>query len=653
MLGKAIVPLHEIAKPAAASVGARRRPAGRGPLRKQRRLRESVAVADDDDVESEPPLSRGSTVCSPEGSVVGEGGASEMERLRGVAEQEGVCWTKLKGHPFWPTQVVRMSDALRAEERFMTASRFKRKGDDTVVMYFGTCEIAYVCAEKACLSWGAGLERGLHLTMKGRAVFQRALQEVKEYCARNTRYPRGWWCEPQCMALAAELVQECATPGFQDRCRSAVSTAVSEKVVWAKMRGFPYWPVQLLPKAIVLANYPTLKLPSMPASSVTCMYFGTGEVAVVPERNTVPFGAGLTRGYVADSERHDFHVALGEAWGYLKTPRVWPSGFLSGQLWWNADEAATAKIVEKVKAVVPDMPVYEHIRKSVWAVEGVEPPARLRKTEVATCNCAPLSRLNRKTCIDNSCLNYISHFICDPSTCPAGANCGNIAFHKRKSPRLKPFYTKDGRGWGLLTREPIASGTFIVEYVGEIIDRKTVERRLDETQREGSSDYYIMGLKGDYKMDAARKGNLSRFINSSCAPNCATRKWTDAATGQTHVGIFAIKDIAAGTEVTYNYCFEDFGLAGKKRKRSFSCKCGTADCCMLDPIERELMRKLVGKRLEVRWDCGWYAGIVERYNPRLKLFHIEYDDGDYEDLSLGLSLGSDDHVPFRLIGSKR
>lgn len=45
-------------------------------------------------------------------------------------------------------------------------------------------------------------------------------------------------------------------------------------------------------------------------------------------------------------------------------------------------------------------------------------------------------------------------------------------------------------------------------------------------------------------IDAGPKGNLSRFMNHSCAPNCETQKWT--ANGDVRVGLFAIYDILAG-----------------------------------------------------------------------------------------------------------
>ena len=53
------------------------------------------------------------------------------------------------------------------------------------------------------------------------------------------------------------------------------------------------------------------------------------------------------------------------------------------------------------------------------------------------------------------------------------------------------------------------------------------------------------------------QGALGRFINHSCEPNCETQKWI--VRGELAIGLFAIKDIPAGTELTFDYNFERYG----------------------------------------------------------------------------------------------
>ena len=81
---------------------------------------------------------------------------------------------------------------------------------------------------------------------------------------------------------------------------------------------------------------------------------------------------------------------------------------------------------------------------------------------------------------------------------------------------------------------------------------------------------YYMSLAPDQLIDATDKGNASRFINHSCDPNCEIQKW---ATGSNYsVGIFAIRDISPGEEITFDYQFERIGNG------AIPCFCGSPKC---------------------------------------------------------------------------
>ena len=53
------------------------------------------------------------------------------------------------------------------------------------------------------------------------------------------------------------------------------------------------------------------------------------------------------------------------------------------------------------------------------------------------------------------------------------------------------------------------------------------------------------------------QGALGRFINHSCNPNCETQKWV--VRGELAIGLYALKDIPAGVELTFDYNFERYG----------------------------------------------------------------------------------------------
>ena len=69
-------------------------------------------------------------------------------------------------------------------------------------------------------------------------------------------------------------------------------------------------------------------------------------------------------------------------------------------------------------------------------------------------------------------------------------------------------------------------------FTGEIFNDTEQRRRHLQLQQEKSGHFYSMQLAPGLIIDARRKGNVARLINTSCDPNCETQKWTDASTGK-------------------------------------------------------------------------------------------------------------------------
>ena len=175
---------------------------------------------------------------------------------------------------------------------------------------------------------------------------------------------------------------------------------------------------------------------------------------------------------------------------------------------------------------------------------------------------------------DSSCLNRALWTECHPSVCRP--NCANQDFQKHNTPPLYPFYT-GGKGWGLKSRAPIKKGTFVVEYCGELIDGPEFQRRLKAKQDAGDVAYYFLTLDNQRIIDAGPSGNMARFMNHCCQPNCETQKWT--VLGDTRVGLFALHDIPADTELTFNYqleCAQD--MVNESNQRKQPCGCGAPNC---------------------------------------------------------------------------
>jgi len=95
------------------------------------------------------------------------------------------------------------------------------------------------------------------------------------------------------------------------------------------------------------------------------------------------------------------------------------------------------------------------------------------------------------------------------------------------------------------------SGDFVIEYVGEVIDVDEFQQRLRAKQDAQDESFYFLTLDTTRVIDAGPRGNLARFMNHSCQPNCQTQKWT--VNGDTRVGLFALQDVPAHAELTFNY----------------------------------------------------------------------------------------------------
>lgn len=105
--------------------------------------------------------------------------------------------------------------------------------------------------------------------------------------------------------------------------------------------------------------------------------------------------------------------------------------------------------------------------------------------------------------------------------CKCSKNCPNRVVQRGRKQTLAIFKTEE-RGWGVRTKRQIAQGQYICEYVGEIISAAEAERRgkiYDAVGRTYLFDLDFNGTDNPYTVDAAKYGNVSRFINHSCNPN--------------------------------------------------------------------------------------------------------------------------------------
>ncbi len=136
---------------------------------------------------------------------------------------------------------------------------------------------------------------------------------------------------------------------------------------------------------------------------------------------------------------------------------------------------------------------------------------------------------------------------------------------------------------GCYTTTPIRRGARVIEYTGRRITAAEADRRYQD-----SSVTYLFGL-GNGRMVIDGHG-MAMFINHSCDPNCETREKNG------RVWIEAIRDIAAGEEITYDYCLYDGG-----DDEAF-CNCGANNCrgTMYSPKEVRKRKVAAGAKRKKR-----------------------------------------------------
>ncbi|KAK5871200.1 hypothetical protein PBY51_004092 [Eleginops maclovinus] len=155
----------------------------------------------------------------------------------------------------------------------------------------------------------------------------------------------------------------------------------------------------------------------------------------------------------------------------------------------------------------------------------------------------------------------LSSFSCDSDL----VKFNQLKFRKKRI-RFSRSHIHD---WGLFAMEPIAADEMVIEYVGQIIRQIIADMREQRYEEEGIGSSYLFRVDQDTIIDATKYGNLSRFINHSCNPNCYAKIIT--VESQKKIVIYSRQPIAVNEEITYDYKFpiEDTKIP---------CLCGADGC---------------------------------------------------------------------------
>uniref|UniRef100_A0A182RNR4 Histone-lysine N-methyltransferase n=1 Tax=Anopheles funestus TaxID=62324 RepID=A0A182RNR4_ANOFN len=226
------------------------------------------------------------------------------------------------------------------------------------------------------------------------------------------------------------------------------------------------------------------------------------------------------------------------------------------------------------------VPKFKYIRSNVQidSLITIDPNAR----SMPVCSCVDSCTSTQSECLcsertwytnDGRLMNDFNYL--DP---PTVIECGDLCDCNRRLCRnrvvqhglhipLQLCYIP-GKAWGVRTMLPIPKGSFLVEYVGEILSDEAANHRLD--------DSYLFDLGNGFCIDASAYGNVSRFFNHSCQPNVSPVSVYYDHKDQRHprVALFACRDIEAQEEICFDYG-EKFWMV---KRGSLVCRCNTAKC---------------------------------------------------------------------------
>jgi SET domain-containing protein len=100
-------------------------------------------------------------------------------------------------------------------------------------------------------------------------------------------------------------------------------------------------------------------------------------------------------------------------------------------------------------------------------------------------------------------------------------------------------------GYGVFAGEVIRKNKRIIDYAGELVlNSESLEREV-RYLKEGC--IWVFRVNRRWSRDAAVNGNIARFINHACRPNC----WWEVV--DKTIWIRASRTIQPGEELTYDY----------------------------------------------------------------------------------------------------
>lgn len=200
---------------------------------------------------------------------------------------------------------------------------------------------------------------------------------------------------------------------------------------------------------------------------------------------------------------------------------------------WNERKRARVAAEEERARVAAEIHGYEEIKSNRFVANNLRKlPTESDESCNGTCVC---TREHNHTC---GCAAF--GVLCS-SRCACDGKCPTNSFENARRVSVREV-DRNNVGLGLFADEEIDTGAFVGEYMGEYgeYDKKV---RYE----------YAVRLGEGIIIDASAAGNAMRFANHSCDPNARMNKKFDPETGFERAGLYALKHISKGDEITFKY----------------------------------------------------------------------------------------------------
>ncbi|HEY0973904.1 MAG TPA: SET domain-containing protein-lysine N-methyltransferase [Solimonas sp.] len=142
-------------------------------------------------------------------------------------------------------------------------------------------------------------------------------------------------------------------------------------------------------------------------------------------------------------------------------------------------------------------------------------------------------------------------------------------------------------GNGVFAARDIPAEKELIEYGGERLTH--AEADAHDAGDPDSGHTFLFTLNDRYVIDGNRRGNIARWINHSCDPNCEAVLEEDGKDpAKDRVIIQSMRPIRAGEELTYDYGITLDEPHTARLKKIWVCLCGSPKCTgtLLKPKRR-------------------------------------------------------------------